>query len=134
MTTIRVEVWLYGPLARYAGEAGQGSHARLDVELPAGSTMESLIHRLGIPAEERGITLVNGRLAALPGLETDRTLVLRDGDRVGIFHRRSMWPFQYRFGAHATPQLQEAFRRRQDRGIRHAYTAGSGGQDKREAS
>jgi sulfur carrier protein ThiS len=120
MTTI--EVWLYGPIARYAGEANQGSHAQLHVEIPAGSTVGDLVRQLGIPAEERGITFVNGNLAALPGLEVDLELVLEDGDRVGISHRKSMWPMQYRFGAQLTPQLEEAFRQRKDRGVHHAYT------------
>jgi len=120
--TIHVEVWLYGPIARYAGEQSQSSHAELHLQLPAGSTMQDLLDRLGLPEEEKGITFVNGCLAALPGLDADRDLVLRDGDRVGISHRRSMWPFQYRFGASVTPQLREAFREQKDRGIRHAYT------------
>lgn len=122
METIHVEVWLYGPLARYAGEQSQGSYAELHLDLPAGSTMPQLLERLGIPLEERGITFLNGNLAALPGLEADREVVLHDGDRVGISHRKSMWPFQYRFGAGQTPQLQETFRQREDRGIHHAYT------------
>ena len=117
-----IEVWLYGPVAQYAGEASQGSHAHLDLEMPEGSTVGDLIRRLGIPAEERGITFVNGNLAALPGLEADLDLVLHDGDRVGISHRKSMWPMQYRFGAQITPQLEETFRRRGDRGVHHAYT------------
>jgi hypothetical protein len=122
MEVIHVEVWLYGPIARYAGEQSQGSYAQLDLELPAGSTMRDLIDRLGLPLEEKGITFVNGRLAALPGLDTDHKIVLNDGDRVGISHRRSIWPFQYRFGAQLTPELQESFRQQQDRGIHHAYT------------
>ncbi len=117
-----IEVWLYGPVAQYAGEASQGSHAHLDLEIPEGSTVGDLMRHLGIPAEERGITFVNGNLAALPGLEADLGLVLHDGDRVGISHRKSMWPMQYRFGAQLTPQLQEAFRERGDRGVHHAYT------------
>jgi hypothetical protein len=87
---------------------------------------------LGVPSEERGITFVNGKLAALPGLEVDLSLQLEDGDRVGISHRRSMWPFQYRFGANLTSEIQESFRERQDRGIHHAYT-GDEQQDKDEA-
>lgn len=122
MKAIHVQVWLYGPIARYAGEQSQGSYAELHLELPAGSTMRDLLGYLGLPPEEKGITFVNGRLAALPGLDTDRDLVLHDGDRVGISHRQSIWPFQYRFGAHLTPQLQETFRQRQDRGVHHAYT------------
>jgi hypothetical protein len=122
MEIIHVEVWLYGPIARYAGEQSQGSYAQLDLELPAGSTMQGLIDRLDLPSEEKGITFVNGRLAALPGLDTDRNMVLNDGDRVGISHRRSIWPFQYRFGAQLTSEVQESFRQQQDRGIHHAYT------------
>ena len=117
-----IQVWLYGPIARYAGEASQGSYAHLDVEMPEGSTVEDLIRHLEIPADERGITFVNGSLAALPGLEADLDLVLHDGDRVGISHRKSMWPMQYRFGAQVTPQLEEKFRESKDRGIHHAYT------------
>jgi hypothetical protein len=120
--TIQLEIWLYGPVAQYAGEASQGSYAQLDVEMPAESTLGDLVHHLGIPAEERGITFVNGNLAALPGLDVDLGAELHDGDRVGISHRKSMWPFQYRFGAQLTPELQESFRERQDRGIHHAYT------------
>ena len=122
MATIQVEVWLYGPIARYAGEESQGSHAELHLQLPEGSCVQDLLDHLKLPAEEKGITFVNGRLAVLPGLDTDRDTVLHDGDRVGISHRRSMWPFQYRFGAHLTPQLQDTFRQRQDRGVLHAYT------------
>ena len=122
MITIHLDVWLYGPVAQYAGEASQGSYAQLDVEMPAESTLGDLVSHLGIPAEERGITFVNGSLAALPGLDVDLSKILHDGDRVGISHNKSMWPFQYRFGAHLTPELQESFRQREDRGIHHAYT------------
>jgi sulfur carrier protein ThiS len=122
MDAIHIEVWLYGPIARYAGEQSQGSYAELHLEFPAGSTLQDLIDHLGLPAEEKGITFVNGSLAALPGLDSDRKVVLHDGDRVGISHRKSMWPFQYRFGASQTSELQETFRQRDDRGIHHAYT------------
>jgi hypothetical protein len=124
MDMIQVEVWLYGPISRYAGEESKGSYAQLHWSFPAGSTMQDLLDRLGLPSEEKGITFINGDLAALPGLDADRTIVLQDGDRVGISHRRSMWPFQYRFGASATPQVQETFRQRADRGVHHAYTEG----------
>lgn len=121
MDTIRTEVWLYGPLARYAGEQGQSSYAQIYVELPEGSTLHDLLDQIGLPPQEKGITFINGSLAALPGVEVDRDVVLQDGDRVGISHRNSMWPHQYRFGASATPQMEEAFRQRKDQGIRHSY-------------
>ena len=120
--TVRVEVWLYGPIARYAGEASKGSHAQLFLDLPAGSTMQDLLDQQALPTEEKGITFINGNLAALPGLDTDKEVVLNDGDRIGISHRKSMWPFQYRFGANLTSEVQEEFRQRKDRGVHHAYT------------
>lgn len=119
---IQVEVWLYGPIARYAGEQSRGSYAQLLMALPAGSTMQDLLDRLELPAEEKGITFINGNLAALPGLGSDRGVVLHAGDRVGISHRKSMWPFQYRFGASLTEEIREEFRAREDRGVHHAYT------------
>jgi hypothetical protein len=122
MDTIHVEVWLYGSIAKYAGEQSQGSYAQLYLDFPSGSTMQELLDRLGLPPEEKGITFINGNLAALPGLDADCDVVLQDGDRVGISHRRSMWPFQYRFGARQTAEIQETFRQRKDRGIRHVYT------------
>jgi len=122
METMKIEVWLYGPIARYAGEENRGSYAQLHLELPTGSTMADLLDHLGLPSEEKGITFVNGNLAAMPGLDTDREVVLQDGDRVGISHRRSMWPFQYRFGAQLTSKLQDTFREDDDRGLHHAYT------------
>jgi hypothetical protein len=121
MKAINLEVWLYGPLARFAGEASGCSHARLLLQLPAGSTMGDLLRQLGIPLEERGITFVNGRLAALPGVEADLDMPLNDGDRVGISHSKSMWPFQYRSGVQMTPHLENALRQREDGNIHHSY-------------
>jgi sulfur carrier protein ThiS len=89
--------------------------------MPEGTTLEDLLNHLGIPSEERGIVFISGALAAFTGLDAGLDAVLKDGDRVGIFHSRTMWPFQYRFGAAMTPQLAEALRRREDGGIRHAY-------------
>jgi hypothetical protein len=124
MDRIEVEIWLYGPLAKYGGDQNKGSYAELHLEFPAGSTVQDLLDRLELPLEEKGITFINGSLAALPGLDSDRDVVLQDGDRVGMSHRRSMWPYQYRFGASQTDDLEETFRERGDRGIHHAYTKG----------
>lgn len=124
MEKIRLEVWLYGPLARFGGDANQGSYARLLLELPKGSTMGDLLRHLNIPLEERGITFVNGRLAALPGVEADLSMPLGEGDRVGISHSKSMWPFQYRFGVQMTPHLESALRQRSDGNIHHSYAVG----------
>ena len=103
-------------------ERGFRMRATVKRDAVARSTLGDLVKHLGIPAEERGITFVNGKLAALPGLDVDLSTMLHDGDRVGISHNKAMWPFQYRFGAQLTPELKESFRQREDRGIHHAYT------------
>ena len=108
MKTITVDVWLYGPLARYAGEADEGSHAHLALELPGGSALRDLLDRLGLPTQERGITFIDGKLSAMPGLQADLDDPLKEGSRVALFHLKSMWPFQYRDGAALSPGLARA--------------------------
>ena len=113
MANITLDVWLYGPLARYGGAAAGPSHANVKPTLPAGSRMRDLLAHLNLPTEERGITFINGDLSAMPGLQPDLDHVLQDGDRVAFFHLRSMWPFQYRHGAGQTPAFARAM---QDKG------------------
>jgi len=108
METIAVEVWLYGPLARYGGEADRGSFANLRVDLPKGSRLRHLLEHLGLSTEERGITFINGNLSAMPGLQPDLDHPLQNGDRVAFFHLKSMWPFQYRDGAALSSELARA--------------------------
>ena len=105
---ITVDVWLYGPLARYGGDAAKKSHANLSVELPAKSRMRDLLECLDLPTEERGITFINGDLCAMPGLQPDLDHVLEDGDRVAFFHLKSMWPAQYRDGVAMAPGMARA--------------------------
>ncbi len=109
---IKIEVWLYGPLAKYAGDRSQGSYAQLNLEMPDGAKMRDLLEHLSLPLEEKGITFINAQLTDLPGLGADLDHELYDGDRVGVFHKVSMWPFQYRLGASTSPKLMEAMRRR----------------------
>lgn len=117
---ITIDLWLYGPLAKYGGAANRGSHANLSLEFPAGSTMKQLVDRLELPLEEKGITFINRQLSDMPGLAADMDHILYDGDRVAIFHTKSMWPFQYRHDVAASPELKEAMRLR-DGGLHHSY-------------
>jgi hypothetical protein len=114
METITVDVWLYGPLARYGGPEDRGSYANPHISLPQGSALRHLLEQLGLPTEERGITFINGTLTAMPGMQFDLGHPLRDGDRVAFFHLQSMWPFQYRDGAALAPELARAMRERGD--------------------
>jgi sulfur carrier protein ThiS len=121
---IVLDVWLYGTLASYGGGAEQGSFANLKMHLPEGSTMADLLAHLKMPTEERGITFINGRLSAMPGLQPDLGHILRDGDRVGIFDLKSMWPFQYRHGGALTDEMGRAMASEKDHGLHHTYSKG----------
>ena len=123
MSDIGVDVWLYGELARYGGQADKRSFTNVPVRLPAGSTVTDLMARLKMPTEERGITFINGKLSAMPGLQPDIGHVLGDGDRVAFFDPRSMWPFQYRNGVPMVGEMADAMQASQDQGLHHTYKA-----------
>lgn len=123
METITLEVWLYGPLAGYAGDPNNRIAAQVNLELPVGSTVRQALDRLSLPTEERGITFINGNLSAMPGVQPDLDHVLQNGDRVSFFHLKSMWPFQYRHGVAMTPEFADATE--QGLGVSQAQT-GSG--------
>ena len=124
MADIVLDVWLYGTLASYGGGAEQWSFANLKMHLPEGSTMADLLAHLKMPTEQRGITFINGRLSAMPGLQPDLSHILRDGDRVGIFDLKSMWPFQYRHGGALTDEMERAMASEKDHGLHHTYSKG----------
>ncbi len=121
METITVDVWLYGDLARFGGKDSRGSHAHVSLSLPAGTTVGDLLEKLGMNTEERGITFINGTLSAMPGIQPDMILPLHNEDRVAFFHRRSMWPFQYRQGASMTEEMRDELDRQKDYGLYHTY-------------
>ncbi len=121
MGDILVDVWLYGELARYGGQADKGSFANPKVRLPEGSTMRDLLEHLSMPTEERGITFINGELSAMPNMQPDLVHLLKDNDRVAFFHLRSMWPFQYRHGIPMAREMSEAMGSSKDQGVHHAY-------------
>jgi hypothetical protein len=121
MEEIVVDVWLYGDLAKYAGDAAKLSYANLRVPLPIGGTIAMLLERVSVPTGERGITFINGDLSAMTGLQPDLPHVLNDGDRVAFFDLHSMWPFQYRHGVAMIPEMSEAIKTSEDGGIHHSY-------------
>jgi hypothetical protein len=106
--SITVDVWLYGPLARYCSGNSKPGYANVRIDLPEGGRVRDLLDRLGIPTGERGLTFINARLTATPGVQPDLETVLNENDRVALFHLKSMWPFQYRDGAEATRALPES--------------------------
>lgn len=124
MSDVTVEVWLYGALASYGREAEGRGFANLRIRLPEGSTIGDLLGHMQMHTEERGITFVNGQLSAMPGLQTDMSRVLHDDDRVGLFDKKSMWPFQYRQGAAMTDGMAHALEGTEDRRLHHTFSKG----------
>jgi len=120
---LHIEVWLYGPLARYGGGDDQ-VFAQLDVEVAAGSTLQELLDQIELPTAGRGITFINGSLSAMPGMQPDLVYVLADGDRVSFFHLKSMWPFQYRHGVKTLDEFAQASQEREDGGQQSRFDAG----------
>jgi hypothetical protein len=118
---IVLDVWLYGTLSRYGTGKGNGSFANLKVRLPEGSTVAKLLSRLRMDTGQRGITFINGRLSAMPGLQPDLNHTLHNGDRVAFFDPKSMWPFQYRHGAALTEELEKAMVSEKGHGLHHTY-------------
>ena len=118
---ILVDVYLYGELASYGGKAASYGFANLQVKLKEGSVIRELLDYLGIPAEKRGITFINGALSAMPGLQPDLDHALKDNDRVAFFDLKSMWPFQYRHDVASLSEFKEALAEREDSGLQSRY-------------
>ena len=123
MSEIVVDVWLYGELRQYGGEAKHGSYANPKVRLPEGSLIRDLLEYLHLPTEERGISFINGELSAMPNMQPDLDHLLKDNDRVAFFDLHSMWPFQYRFGIKMAGEISEVMNSSKDHGLHHAYKA-----------
>lgn len=115
-----IDVWLYGPLARY-GRGEDNIFANPQVDLPAGKSLGDLLAQLGMQTEERGLTFINGNLSAMPGVQPDLDHILHHGDRVALFHLKSMWPFQYRHDVAATGEFKKSLEQRADQGVRSQY-------------
>jgi hypothetical protein len=121
LTDITVNLYLYGDMARFGKKTASYGFAALQVSLPERSTIRDLLNYLGIPSEERGITFINGKLSAMPGLQPDLDYILNTNDRVAFFDLKSMWPFQYRHGAIMVDEMAQALRAAEGGGLHHTY-------------
>jgi hypothetical protein len=81
--------------------------AQFDVELAPGSTKTELMHKLEIQDSERGYLFINAVLYDVPGLVSETTDLLKNGDHIGIFSIDYMWPYQYRDGVRMSEGLKK---------------------------
>ncbi len=100
-----INVTLYGDIAHY----GSGKHiAIMDLDLPDGAVIDTLLQEISLPSTERGYLFVNAVLYDTPGLFASKNELLQNGDHVGIFSIRHMWPYQYRDGIRMSDSLKAA--------------------------
>jgi hypothetical protein len=105
---IKLDVWLYGELRKYAKISDQMGFANFEMEVEEGYRMRDLLASLEMPTTARGITFVSGDLSALPGFQPDLDHVFKDSDRVSLFDLHSMFPFHYRNGAAMIDEMETA--------------------------
>jgi len=91
---IFIDVWLYGDLAIYGGQANRGSYANLKIKLRENGTIRDLLAQLKMSTEERGITFINGDMTAKINVQPDLDYPLKNDDRVAFFDLRGRWTFQ----------------------------------------
>jgi hypothetical protein len=60
----------------------------------------------------------------MPGLQPDLNHLLHDGDRIGLFDPKSIWPFLYRHGVAMTEEMSQAMGAEKDCGLHHTYHKG----------
>lgn len=121
LADITVNLFLYGELVCYGNKTNDYGYVNQQVSLSEASKVRDLLAYLGIPADNRGITFINGKLSAMPGVSPDLDVVLSDNDRVSFFDKKAMWPFQYRHGATVTEEMSQALLNENDRGLHHTY-------------
>ncbi len=106
--SITIDLFLYGELANYAVSNREHGYSNIKLNLTEGSTVRDVLASLRIPTESRGVTFINGQLSAMPGRQPDLDHALNDNDRVAFFDLKSMWPFQYRYGAAMIDEMKDA--------------------------
>ena len=113
---IKVNVFLYGSLARFGG----GRHvAQVVVELESNSGKAELLDHLGIPENERGYLFLNAVLCEVPGITTGANELLNNGDHIGIFSIDRLYPYQYRDGLPISDGLRKTLNERG--AMHHSY-------------
>ncbi len=73
---MQISVKLFASLARFSNGGLPGTPFQM--QLPDAATVQDVLQRLGIPAEETKVAFVNGRIR-------DTDWLLNPGDEVGIF-------------------------------------------------
>jgi hypothetical protein len=100
---IQVDLALYGDIA---AKAGGVFVAQKKIDLPCGACVGDLLDQIGLADADRGYLFINSVLCDMPGLNVARLEPLNEGDHIGIFSTRHMWPYQYRDGVRMSENLR----------------------------
>jgi len=74
---LKIQLNLFASLTKFLPETRESGFSNL-MEVAEGTTIEALLDRLKIPREQPKIIFLNG-------LHAEETMVLNEGDRLGIF-------------------------------------------------
>lgn len=118
MQPIKIRLTLYGDLAQFAGGKYIAQH---QLEFDEGSTIQDVFDRYEIPYEEKSYLFINNILSDMPGLNASLGERLKDGDRVGVFSRTHMYPYQYRDGLPMSESLTKLLKERKGGAMHNTY-------------
>ena len=118
MVPIKINLTLYGPLAKFAG----GKYiAQKVVEMKSGDRIRDLFDHFEIPYDQKSYLFINNILSDMPGLLASLDEVLKDNDRVGVFSLQHMYPYQYRDGLPMSEALTKILAEREDGAMHNTY-------------
>jgi hypothetical protein len=97
-----IEIHFYGNLRSYAADSRPTSDSMINLAVDTGDTIETILERLEIEADQISTIFVNSKLFVTRSpmahwlgyvqvrdnpLEWDLSLAVNDGDRIGLFGR-----------------------------------------------
>ncbi len=118
VSSIKVTLTLYGPLAKFAG----GKYiAKKNIELKENTKIRDLMDSFNIPYDQKSYLFINNILSDMPGLNASLDEVLTDNARVGIFSLQHIYPYQYRDGLPMSESLTKILAEREDGAMHNIY-------------
>ncbi len=118
MSSIKVTLTLYGPLAKFAG----GKYiAQKNVNLKENAKIRDLMDSFNIPYDQKSYLFINNILSDMPGLNASLDEILTDSARVGIFSVQHIYPYQYRDGLPMSESLTKILAEREGGAMHNIY-------------
>ena len=126
MVFIVVDVRLYGELSCYGNSNHHtGNCARINVQLPLGSTLKNLMGYLLMCTNERGFTFINEKISAMPNVQPDLDYQLQNNDQI-LFYPLKIFPTDLQFDMKMTDKIARTIITNENVGFYYLYEQGQG--------